>query len=40
MTPVEYWTRWAVALTVFIFCEYWVVKWAIIAALKHSGLAR
>ncbi len=36
MTPQEYWTRWAVALTVFLVAEYWVIRFAVIAAIKAA----
>jgi hypothetical protein len=34
MTPQEYWAKWALALTVFLVAEYWVIRFAVIAALK------
>jgi hypothetical protein len=36
MTPTEYWAKWAVALTMFLIAEYWVIRFAVIAAIKAA----
>jgi len=34
MTNTQYWTRWICWGVVFLVAQYWVIRWAVVAALR------
>lgn len=40
MTPFQYYARWTAILAVGFVIEYFVVKWAVLAALRTYGADR